>query len=103
MQNGLGMALAHTLPTEHGDVTFEARAVWEHAFADTVPTQSLAFARSPTGFTVNGPDAGRDRLRLGVGIAWDISEDMTLSARYDGLFSGTQQSHTANLGLKGRF
>jgi subtilase-type serine protease len=84
-------------------VTFEARALWEHAFADVVPDQSLAFAGSPTGFTVNGPDAGRDRLRLGAGIAWEVSDDMTLNARYDGLFSGNQQNHTANIGLNIRF
>ncbi|MGB3389613.1 MAG: autotransporter outer membrane beta-barrel domain-containing protein, partial [Pseudaminobacter sp.] len=100
---GLGIALTHVILTETGKVTLEGRAVWEHAFADALPSQNLAFAGSPTGFTVLGPDAGRDRFRLGAGLSWDVSDDMTLRARYDGLFSGNQANHSASLGLNVRF
>lgn len=100
---GLGIALTHTILTENGNVTLEGRAVWEHAFADVVPSQSLALAGSPTGFTVLGPDAGRDRLRIGAGLSWDVSDDMTVRARYDGLFSNSQANHSASIGLNIRF
>lgn len=100
---GLGIALTHIILTETGKVTLEGRAVWEHAFSDVVPSQNLAFAGSPTGFTVLGPDAGRDRLRIGAGLSWDVSDDMTVRARYDGLFSGNQANHSASLGLNIRF
>ena len=103
LDRGLGIALTHVILTEAGKVTLEGRAVWEHAFADVVPSQNLAFVGSPTGFTVLGPDAGRDRLRLGAGLTWDVSDDMTLRARYDGLFSSSQADHSASLGLNIRF
>lgn len=100
---GLGLALTHTILTDSGKVTLEGRAVWEHAFSDVVPSQALALAGSPTSFTVLGPDAGRDRLRIGAGLSWDVSDDMTIRARYDGLFSGNQANHSASLGLNVRF
>ncbi len=100
---GLGLALTHTILTESGKVTLEGRAVWEHAFSDVVSSQTLALAGSPTSFTVLGPDAGRDRLRIGAGLSWDVSDDMTVRARYDGLFSGNQANHSASIGLNVRF
>ncbi|MFC5384644.1 autotransporter domain-containing protein [Aquamicrobium segne] len=103
LDTGLGLALTHTILTENGTVTLEGRAVWEHAFSDVLPSQSLALAGSPTSFTILGPDSGRDRLRIGAGLSWDVSDDMTLRARYDGLFSGNQANHAASLGLNIRF
>lgn len=103
LDTGLGIALSHIILTESGKVTLDGRAVWEHAFADVVPNQSLAFAGSPTGFTVNGPDAGRDRFRLGAGVSFEATEDLTIRASYSGLFSGSQQNHSASLGLNVKF
>ncbi|BDA86535.1 hypothetical protein Sa4125_40770 [Aureimonas sp. SA4125] len=84
-------------------MTLDGRAVWEHAFADVVPSQSLAFAGSPTGFEVLGPDAGRDRSRLGAGASFGATEDLTIRASYDGVFSDSQQNHTASVGLSVKF
>lgn len=100
---GLGLSLTHTILTDSGRVTLEGRAVWEHVLADVVPSHSLVLTGSNTGFTVHGPAADRNRLRLGAGMSWDISDDMTLRARYDGLFSGDQNNHSASLGLSIRF
>jgi fibronectin-binding autotransporter adhesin len=101
---GLGLAVAHTTVTaDGGRLTLEGRAVWEHAFADVVPDQSLSFAGSPTGFTVSGPDAGRDRLRLGLGATYTTGGNLEFHARYDGTFSGSQHSHGASLGLAVKF
>lgn len=101
---GLGVALSHSFATESGNkVTLDGRLVWEHAFADVVPSQSLSFAGSPTPFAVNGPDAGRDRLRLGLGLSFQASDDLTIRAGYTGLFSGSQHSHAASVGLNLRF
>jgi len=72
-------------------------------FSDVVPSQDLALAGSPASFTVLGPDAGRDRLRIGAGLSWDVSDDMTVRARYDGLFSDSQANHAGLLGLNIRF
>jgi outer membrane autotransporter protein len=103
LDTGLGIALAHTIDTGNGKVTFDGRAVWEHAFAGTVPGADHLLAGSPVDFTVDGPDAGRDRLRLGAGLAFEIGNDMTIRARYDGLFSGNQQSHAGSVGLNVKF
>lgn len=103
LDSGLGLALSHAILTENGRLVLESRAVWEHAFADVVPSQALSFGGSPTGFSVSGPNAGRDHLRVGAGLAWDVSRDMTVRARYDGLVSGRQANHSASLDLKFRF
>jgi outer membrane autotransporter protein len=68
-----------------------------------VPSQSLAFAGSPAPFEVHGPDAGRNRLRLGAGVSFEATESLTVRAGYSGLFSGQQHSHGASLGLNVRF
>lgn len=103
LDTGLGIALAHTIETEHGKVTFDGRAIWEHAFAGAVPGADHLLTGSPVGFTVNGPDAGNDRLRVGAGLAFEIGDDLTIRARYDGLFSGSQQSHAGSVGINVKF
>jgi len=100
---GLGVALTHSIVTDGGLVTLEGRAVWEHAFADAAPSQALTLAGSPAGFDVRGPAASRDRLRVGAGLSWEVSDDMTVRARYDGLFSADQAAHAASFGLNVRF
>ncbi len=100
---GLGIALTHVIPAENGPVTLEGRAVWEHAFADTLPSQSLTLAGSPAGFTVHGPEAARNRLRLGAGVSWSISDKTSLRARYDGLFASDQNTHAASFGINVKF
>ncbi|GKX34563.1 MAG: hypothetical protein MnENMB40S_21810 [Rhizobiaceae bacterium MnEN-MB40S] len=96
---GLGLALQHTMPTGAGDVTFEVRALWEYAFADVVPAQTMVFEGSPTAFSVLGPDAGRNRLRLGAGVAVPVSDGFKVRANYDGLFNSQQQNHVASISL----
>ncbi|MBC7283266.1 autotransporter outer membrane beta-barrel domain-containing protein [Hoeflea sp.] len=78
---GLGASFAPTMATETGPVTLEGPAVWEHAFEDVVPDQALSFAGSPTGFTVRGPDARRDRLRPGAGLSFAATYTLALHAR----------------------
>ena len=99
---GIGLALTHTVLTEHGKLMLEGRAVWEHAFADVVPDTMNSFVGG-TPFEIRGPAAAADRLRLGAGLSWDISDDMTVRARYDGLFSSDQANHSASLGFNVRF
>jgi uncharacterized protein with beta-barrel porin domain len=63
----------------------------------------MMFDGSPARFSVRGPDAGQDRLHVGAGLSLDISDDMSLSARYDGRFSADQVNHAATFGLNIRF
>lgn len=99
---GIGIALTHTVLTDHGKLTLEGRAVWEHAFTGVVPDTMNSFVGGSP-FEVHGPAAAADRLRLGAGLSWNVSADMTLRARYDGVFSGDQASHAGFVGLNVRF
>jgi len=103
LDTGIGIGVSHVVPTETGQVTLEGRVVWEHAFASMVPSQTESLAGSPVAFTVRGPEADRDRFRLGAGIAWDISDEVTLRAHYDGVLSGGQSSHAGTVGFNVRF
>ncbi|WP_127144324.1 autotransporter outer membrane beta-barrel domain-containing protein [Pelagibacterium montanilacus] len=100
---GIGLAVTHVVPTEHGKVTLDGRLVWQHAFADGVPDQTMAFADSPTGFEVHGPDGGRDRLRLGLGVALEATDEITVRAGYEGVFSSGQDSQAVRFGLNMKF
>lgn len=101
---GLGLEMSRTLDIANGgSLILKARAVWEHAFADALPGQSLALAGSSTGFEVKGPDAGRDRLRLGAVLSFDVGQNMAMRASYDGLFSSSQHSHAGAIGLNVKF
>ena len=103
LDGGLGLAVSHVMRTETGEVTVDGRLLWQHALVNTSPSQALAFAGSPTAFTVSAPDAGRDRLQLGLGLTLEPVENTTIRAGYSGLFSGNQHSHSANLDLAVRF
>ncbi len=104
LDGGIGMALSYSMPGESGGkLLLEGRALWEHAFADILPTQALALAGSPAAFTIRGPQTGRERLRIGAGLAWDVANGTTLRARYDALLAGRQSSHNASLALSFAF
>lgn len=100
---GIGIALKHAILTDSGEVVLESRAVWEHAFAGIVPSQSLSFAGGPAGFEVKGPDAGRDRFRFGAALAFQASEAIVVRASYDGMISGSQQNHGASISFNVKF
>jgi T5SS/PEP-CTERM-associated repeat protein/autotransporter-associated beta strand protein len=89
---GLGLALAHTVLTDAGAVTFEGRVVWEHAVAGAAPSQNLAFAAGG-GFAVSGTQADNDRLRLGLGLAYETEDGVNLKLSYGGLFSDAEHTH----------
>jgi T5SS/PEP-CTERM-associated repeat protein len=100
---GLGLALAHSIQTEHGTLVAETRAVWEHALVDPVSHQSLSFAGGSPGFSVAGPDPGGDSLNLGLGLGFETSDAFSVKASYDGRFSAGEQTHGAVLSLAGAF
>jgi hypothetical protein len=63
----------------------------------------VAFGYSPTSFEVRGPNAGRDRLRLGLSVAFEATDDITIRASYEGVFSSGQVAHAVRLGLNVKF
>lgn len=104
LDTGLGLELAYETVLKDGAVvTLTGRALWEHAFGTTRPVQTLALAGGGGPFTVAGPEAGRDRLKLGAGLSYQPAPGTTLSLDYAGSFLGSQQSHTGAAGLKVAF
>lgn len=103
LDTGLGLALSRAIVSDSRQITLDGQLLWEHAFADVVPSQDFTFAGSPTVFEVRGPDAGRDRMRVGLGMSVKASNTVTLRAGYTGLFSGEQKSHGAIVGVGVKF
>ena len=101
---GLGVSLSRRFVAANRiNGMVEARVVWEHGFGSTVPRQGLAFAGSPTAFSVAGPDQGSDRLRLGLSLGVKVGPRADFRAGYDGMFSAAAQDHRANVGLTVHF
>lgn len=100
---GLGVSLAQVIPTTTGSVAISTSALWEHAFGDLHPDQSLRLAGSANEFDVWGPEVGRDRLRFGAGVAWDASATMRMRVTYDGAILGDQSLHGGSFTLSFRF
>ncbi len=101
---GLGLELARTIITPEGTrFSARAKAVWEHAFAGVTPTQDISLAGSPTGFTVAGPDAGSDRLKLEFNLDIAMGENVDIFAGYGARISTSGHAHSANIGIKASF
>ena len=62
-----------------------AMAGWQHAFGDVDPTSTFTLAGSIP-FTVAGAPIALDALVLGLGFDVEMSNAVTLGARYDGRF-----------------
>lgn len=100
---GLGVALAHSVPTRDGSVELNVRALWEHALGDLHPDQALKLAGSPAQFDVWGPRLGRDRLRLGAGVAWHPTDSLRMRVGYDGAVLGDQSLHGGSMSFSFKF
>ncbi len=101
LDTGLGLELAYGLALENGgSVTLTSRALWQHGFGDTTPEQAITLAGGGPGFTVAGPNAGRDRLQFGAGIAWSPAAAASLSLDYAATIAANQTSHTAQASVK---
>lgn len=59
----------------------------------------MTFAGGTTPFAIVGPDAGRDRLRLGAGLDFKRDDGPTMGLEYDGSFSAAQQTHKVNASI----
>jgi outer membrane autotransporter protein len=87
-----------------GSVKTKARGMlgWRHAFGDTVPTSSLAFAGSDA-FTVAGAPIARNAAVIEAGLDFDITPQAKLGVSYTGQFGGSARDHGAKADLSVRF
>jgi subtilase-type serine protease len=75
---------------------------WRHAFGDTVPTSSFAFAGSHA-FTVAGAPIARNAAIIEAGLDFDITPQATLGISYTGQIASTARDHGINADLRVRF
>ncbi|UVK43826.1 autotransporter-associated beta strand repeat-containing protein [Mesorhizobium sp. AR07] len=74
---------------------------WRHAFGDTTPLSSLAFAGGGA-FTVAGVPIAKDSAIVEAGLDFTLTPSATLGVSYTSQFGGAaiDQSFKANLGVK---
>ena len=80
----------------------ELRAAWQHEYGDNSFDVDSGFAGSSnSGFTVRGPEIGRDSLLLGAGFAILWNERTSTYVYYDGdLARDRYESHSVSGGVR---
>ena len=90
------LVLGGTFATARGSVA------WRHAFGDSAPTSTQAFAGS-TAFTVTGASVERDTALLEAGVDFQLSPSATLGVAYGGQLSSQNQRHGVSADLRVEF
>jgi outer membrane autotransporter protein len=93
-RSGLGAKVS--LPLSEGALkaAVEARAIWNHEFADTNQDIAARFAGG-TSFTTNGISQARDSANLGLGVSLASANGQSLSVNYDAEVKSDYVGHTA--------
>jgi len=83
----------------------ELRAAWQHEYGDASFDVEAGFRdASNSGFTVRGPEVGRDSLLLGAGFAILWNERTSTYVYYDGDIARTNyESHSVSGGVRFSF
>jgi outer membrane autotransporter protein len=94
LRSGLGAKVS--LPLSQGALktAVEARAIWNHEFADTNQDIAARFAGG-TSFTTNGISQARDSANLGLGVSLVSANGQSLSVNYDAEVKSDYVGHTA--------
>ena len=95
-RSGLGAKVSVPLSTGALNTALEARAIWNHEFADTKQDIASSFVGG-TSFTTNGVAHARDSANLGLGVSLNSANGQTLSVNYDAEVKSDYVSHTAAL------
>ncbi len=98
----LGLRLTQAVPIGAATGTLSATLGWQHAFGDTLPSQTQSFAIGGAAFSTTGVPIAEDAALVEAGIALPIGPLGQLSVAYGGQFGDgtTQNSVTAALRLR---
>ncbi len=77
-----------------------ARLAWVHEFEPTREITASFITLPVTGFTVDGPRAARDAVRVDVGSKLAITRSAALFASFDGEFPDRSQMYAGKGGLR---
>lgn len=95
-RSGLGAKVSVPLSDGSMKTAIEARAMWNHEFADTNQDIAARFAGG-TSFTTNGVSQARDSANLGLGLSMNSANGQTLSVNYDAEVKSDYVAHTASV------
>ncbi|MDP1659564.1 MAG: autotransporter domain-containing protein [Methylotenera sp.] len=95
-RSGLGAKLSVLLSEGAMKTVVEARAIWNHEFADTNQDIAARFAGG-TSFTTNGVNQARDSANLGLGVNFITANRQNLSMNYDAEVKSDYVGHTASV------
>jgi outer membrane autotransporter protein len=97
----LGVKLRREYAVAQGTLTPELRLRWDHEFSNNDNTLRAAFLGSPaTTFSVSGDRPDRDRIAAGLGLNWQIKDNVSLNLSYDGYFSNDTTQHAGIVGFR---
>lgn len=87
-----------------GGMQAEARGMlgWRHAFGDTIPESTFAFAGG-TPFSIAGTPIAKDALAVEAGLDLDLAPNATFGISYSGQISGDASDHAAKASLTIKF
>lgn len=73
----------------------EVRAAWFHEYGDRAYSIDARFLDCAHGFTVYGPEIGRDAALVGAGLSVQMSRCLAVYAYYDGVLGRSNYDHNA--------
>ena len=94
----LGLRAATAFALGGMDATARGMLGWRHAFGDTTPLASLAFAGGDA-FTIAGVPVAEDSAVIEAGLDLHVSATASLSLFYNGQFGSGAQDHSLRAGL----
>jgi len=97
----LGLRANRTVNLGGTGVTFKGMIGWQHAYGDTTPYSTMAFAGS-NGFTVAGAPIAADAAVFEAGVDLKLSQAATLGISYTGQIASDANRHgfDAKLGIR---
>ncbi|UGX87994.1 autotransporter domain-containing protein [Phyllobacterium meliloti] len=100
----LGLRASHRFALSEATVlTAHGMAGWRHAFGDTTPEASLAFASGGQAFAVSGSPIASDTALVEAGLDFGIGKATTLGISYTGQFSQQTRDNAVKADLTVRF
>ncbi|HEV2514178.1 MAG TPA: autotransporter domain-containing protein [Devosia sp.] len=99
----VGLSVGQQVELESGTLSLEGRALYEQSLAGTDATGEFSFAGGAAPFTIAGAPGDVSWVRVGGGLAFELTDGLALGASYDGRISENGQSHQASASLGGSF
>ncbi|MAM09146.1 MAG: hypothetical protein CML23_01515 [Rhizobiaceae bacterium] len=98
----LGLRASRDIMLGETAARLSGRAGWQHAYGDLNGTSVVAFDGG-SNFGISGVPTARDAALLGVGLSFDLSNEVSLSLGYDGQLAEGVQDHNFSMRFDLRF